>query len=92
MLSSSLALQNEPHVRAFKRVTSNQLDMIFECCERHNISVVTLSDDDYPERLREIDDPPALLFVRREPPSATPVMTPPAIAEIIVRLLSMPEP
>ena len=63
MLSSSLALQNEPHVRAFKRVTSNQLDMIFECCERHNISVVTLSDDDYPERLREIDDPPALLFV-----------------------------
>lgn len=39
-----------------------------------------------------ISVPPALLFVRREPPSATPEMTPPAIAEIIVRLLSMPEP
>ncbi len=37
-------------------------------CERQNISVFTLQDADYPERLRQIPDPPAVLYVRGKLP------------------------
>ena len=33
-------------------------------CERLGVSVFTLQDADYPERLRQIADPPAVLYVR----------------------------
>ena len=35
-----------------------------ECCRQHGIELVTESHVDYPQRLREIIDPPGLLFVR----------------------------
>ena len=37
---------------------------ILETCERENISIITMSDGAYPQRLRNIYDPPAVLYVR----------------------------
>lgn len=39
-------------------------ERILEVCQRENISVVTVRDAAYPERLRQIADPPAALYVR----------------------------
>lgn len=35
-----------------------------ELCARHNIKIITDEDDAYPRALREIHDPPGILFVR----------------------------
>jgi len=35
-----------------------------ELCRRHNIEVLSDGDDDYPRALREIEDPPGILFTR----------------------------
>ena len=40
------------------------LDEIFERIQRQNIQVVIWDDDDYPFRLREINNPPPVLYVR----------------------------
>ena len=40
------------------------VDRILGDCDRLGLRVVTLNDGDYPERLREIADPPAVLYVR----------------------------
>ena len=37
-----------------------------ERLEKLNAQVITLEDDDYPDLLREIHDPPPILFVRGE--------------------------
>ena len=39
-------------------------DRILGECDRLGLRVLTLQDGDYPERLREIPDPPAVLYVR----------------------------
>lgn len=35
-----------------------------ECAERHGVRMVTLLDDDYPELLRRMSDPPVVLYAR----------------------------
>ena len=42
------------------------LDAEMEKCERYGISVLTVHDEGYPARLKEIHDPPAVLYVRGE--------------------------
>lgn len=37
---------------------------ISDACKEKNIAIVTLEDSAYPDRLRSIDDPPVLLYVR----------------------------
>lgn len=39
-------------------------DRIAEECAKKNISILTLADDAYPDRLRAIADPPPVLYVR----------------------------
>ena len=39
-------------------------DRILGECDRLGLRVLTLQDGDYPERLREIPDPPAVLYIR----------------------------
>lgn len=39
-------------------------DVIAEQIQQHNISIVTIDDDNYPHLLRQIADPPITLFVR----------------------------
>ena len=40
------------------------LDEIFERIQKQNIQVLIWDDDDYPFRLREINNPPPVLYVR----------------------------
>jgi len=35
-----------------------------ELCRRHDVRILTLSDDEYPRMLREIPDPPGVLYMR----------------------------
>ncbi|MBR6207584.1 MAG: DNA-processing protein DprA [Oscillospiraceae bacterium] len=37
---------------------------ILEICQRENIRILTLQDAQYPERLRQIPDPPCVLYIR----------------------------
>lgn len=37
---------------------------ILEICQRENVRIMTIQDADYPERLRQIADPPPVLYVR----------------------------
>ena len=58
-----------------EKITRNQIDAlenkkldraeeILENCARLNIRIITLSDAEYPERLRAIPDAPCLLYVK----------------------------
>ncbi|MDO4558064.1 MAG: DNA-processing protein DprA [Planctomycetia bacterium] len=42
------------------------LEETLELCERHGITILTPTDPMYPESLRQIPDPPAVLFLRGE--------------------------
>ena len=42
-------------------------DKILEQCDRLNIRLLTMQDAEYPERLRQIREPPALLYVKGKP-------------------------
>lgn len=42
-------------------------DRILEQCDRLNIRLLTMQDAEYPERLRQIQQPPALLYVKGKP-------------------------
>ena len=50
-------------VRRLRKISDGQLDGVLECCAANGITLVTPESDDYPERLRSLDDPPQLLFV-----------------------------
>ena len=39
-------------------------DRILGDCDRLGVRIMTLNDGNYPERLREIADPPAVLYIR----------------------------
>ena len=43
-------------------------EAILETCQRKNISIMTVQDADYPDRLRQIADPPCVLYVRGKLP------------------------
>ena len=40
-----------------------QVEQILEACERLNLRVMTYGDGDYPQRLRELADPPIVLYI-----------------------------
>lgn len=46
------------------RTSDEQLNELIAYCEEHNIYILTFDDEKYPERLRSIYNPPALLFCR----------------------------
>lgn len=46
------------------RTTSEQLNKLISYCESRNIYILTFDDELYPERLKSIYNPPALLFCR----------------------------
>lgn len=54
----------------FKRITDNLknieniLEKIEEKCEKLNVKITTFLDKDFPEQLKYIEDPPALLYMR----------------------------
>ncbi len=58
---------------------------ILEVCQRENIHILTLQDAGYPERLKEISDPPPVLYVRGSMPYVDEM---PAIAVVGTRKAS----
>lgn len=50
--------------KAAERTTENQIDELISYCENHNIYILTYDDEKYPERLKNIYNPPAVLFCR----------------------------
>lgn len=47
-------------------VSESKVDTILKSLEREGINVITLEDEDYPQKLRGIEDPPPVLFYRGE--------------------------
>lgn len=46
------------------RITAEQIDNLISYCESRNIYILTYDDELYPDRLRNIYNPPAVLFCR----------------------------
>ena len=44
--------------------STERVEQVLERCDRENVSVLTLQDALYPERLKQIYDPPAVLYVK----------------------------
>lgn len=57
-------LLSERERRNAARVHPQQIDEIISYCEKHGIYILTYDDELYPERLRCIYNPPAVLFCR----------------------------
>ncbi len=45
-------------------VTDKQINELITYCNEHNIGILCYSDDEYPERLKNIYNPPAVLFYK----------------------------
>lgn len=58
------ALLTENERRSAERTSAEQLDQLIDYCESHNIYILTYDDKLYPERLKSIYNPPAVLFCR----------------------------
>ena len=66
----------------FERRDLREADRILETCRRENITVLTLADAAYPQRLRNIYDPPVVLYIKGRLPDVDAV---PSVAVIGTR-------
>ncbi|MDE6746888.1 MAG: DNA-processing protein DprA [Oscillospiraceae bacterium] len=57
-------LLTESERKSAERTTAEQLNELIGYCESHNIYILTFDDELYPERLKSIYNPPAVLFCR----------------------------
>lgn len=57
-------LLTESERRSAERTTAEQLNELIDYCESHSIYILTFDDELYPERLKSIYNPPAVLFCR----------------------------
>ncbi len=55
---------SESERRAAERTSEEQINELIDYCESRNIYIMTFDDELYPERLRSIYNPPAVLFCR----------------------------
>jgi len=55
-------------VRALCNKDLSQAERIEETCRQKGVTVICLPDADYPDRLRSIDDPPLVLYIRGKLP------------------------
>lgn len=62
-----------------ERTRTREVRALINECERLGIRIITLDDEEYPEKLRDISDPPIVLFVRG---SLMPLKTLPALAVV----------
>lgn len=66
----------------FERRDQREADRILETCRRENITILTLADAAYPRRLRNIYDPPVVLYIKGRLPDVDAV---PSVAVIGTR-------
>lgn len=57
-----------PGVKALEKKDLSEADRILGDCDRLGLRIVTMRDTDYPDRLRNIFDPPLLLYVQGRMP------------------------
>lgn len=57
-------LLTESERKTAERTTAEQINELIGYCESHNIYILTFDDGLYPERLKSIYNPPAVLFCR----------------------------
>ncbi|MDE6762279.1 MAG: DNA-processing protein DprA [Oscillospiraceae bacterium] len=57
-------LLTESERKSAERTSAEQINELIGYCESHNIYILTYDDELYPERLKSIYNPPALLFCR----------------------------
>lgn len=67
------AYRQIPHLNAgvlagLKQKSLARAETILENCERLRLRVLTYHDTEYPERLRQIEDPPCVLYVKGQLP------------------------
>lgn len=66
----------------FEQRDLRQADRILEACRRENISILTLADAAYPQRLKNIYDPPVVLYIKGRLPDVDAI---PSVAVIGTR-------
>ena len=50
--------------RALKDRSMTQVDQVLADCDRLGVRIMTIQDADYPERLRQLDDAPCVLYLK----------------------------
>lgn len=59
----------EEEISSFFSKDISSAERYFEYCEKNSIKIITYYDDAYPVQLRELEEPPAILFVKGNLPS-----------------------
>lgn len=54
----------EVQIKAIAEKNLAQAEMVLESCKRQNIKILGILDERYPQRLKNIYDPPAVLYIR----------------------------
>ncbi len=60
--TEKLPFLKEREIRSIKAVTMDQVEKIIQNCKEKQIAVVCFDDENYPEPLRQIYNPPTVLF------------------------------
>lgn len=55
---------SENERKAAQRVRSKDVNKLLEICQNNDIRILTLADDEYPQKLKSIHNPPVVLFVK----------------------------
>ena len=58
----------ENEISSFFSSNISDAERYLEYCEKNGIKIITYYDEDYPSQLRELEEPPAILFVKGELP------------------------
>ena len=66
----------------FERRDLREADRILETCRRENITILTIADTAYPQRLKNIYDPPVVLYIKGRLPDVDAI---PSVAVIGTR-------
>ena len=73
---------SEHEAELFERRDLSEADRILEACRREDITILTLADAAYPRRLRNIYDPPVVLYIKGRLPDVDAI---PSVAVIGTR-------
>ena len=59
---------NEKQLNTFFSANTSEAERYLEYCEKNRIKIITYYDEEYPSQLRELEESPAIVFVKGELP------------------------
>lgn len=62
--NGTTSLLTEKERRNAQTIRNSEIHRLMELCEKNDIQIITLDDEQYPFMLREIENPPIVLFVK----------------------------